>query len=84
MCSAFGHMCFAFGYMCPAFAGELVYIHVRSLKQGAKFRGIMLYAKDSSGNKVGAWEVLTEAFICATTLIDVACNQEHCMSACLH
>jgi len=37
--------------------GELVYIHVRSLKQSAKPRGFMLYAKDSSGNKVGAWEL---------------------------
>merc|ERR1711939_1048423 len=40
--------------------GELIYIHVRSLKEFEKPRGLMLYAKDSEGNKVGTWELPTD------------------------
>jgi len=37
--------------------GELVYIHVRSLKEGEKPRGLLLNARDRKGNMVGKWEL---------------------------
>jgi len=40
--------------------GKLTYIHVRSLVQGEKYRGLMMYAKDKKGNKVGSWELPVE------------------------
>jgi len=40
--------------------GELLYIHVRANKRGHKFRGLLLYATDSKGNKVGGWELPKE------------------------
>jgi len=38
----------------------LVYIHVRALKLGHKFRGLLLYAQDDDGRKVGSWELPVE------------------------
>jgi hypothetical protein len=40
--------------------GGLVHIHIRALKLGLKYRGLLLYAEDEQGNKVGSWELPTE------------------------
>jgi len=39
---------------------QLTYIHVRALKQFEKYRGLLLYAVNSSGHKVGAWNLPQE------------------------
>lgn len=35
--------------------GSLSYIHVRAKEQDLKYRGLLLYAEDESGKKVGSW-----------------------------
>lgn len=40
--------------------GQLSYIHVRALKQYEKYRGMLLYAVNSAGDKVGTWELPAE------------------------
>lgn len=37
--------------------GGLTYIHVRSTVRGEKYRGLLLYATDAKGKKVGSWEL---------------------------
>merc|ERR1712086_113328 len=37
--------------------GGLVYIHVRATQQNLKYRGLLLYALDKRGKKVGTWEL---------------------------
>ena len=37
--------------------GALTYIHVRATEQDLKYRGLLLYAQDESGKKVGSWEL---------------------------
>ena len=40
--------------------GGLTYIHIRALKMGLKYRGLLLYAQNSEGKKVGSWELPKE------------------------
>ena len=37
--------------------GGLLYIHIRATQQNLKYRGLLLYALDRRGNKVGSWEL---------------------------
>lgn len=37
--------------------GGLLYIHIRATQQNLKYRGLLLYALDKRGNKVGSWEL---------------------------
>jgi len=40
--------------------GQLVYIHIRAHKKGHKYRGLLLYAKNAKGQKVGSWQLPVE------------------------
>jgi hypothetical protein len=37
--------------------GALMYIHLRVHKYDMKYRGLMLYAQDATGKKVGDWDI---------------------------